>query len=106
MYFAFGHLSDKSLIWEGMSPAVSPEPVEEQNIHPPVPLVPSLLGHVKPPSRASFTTLEPKRFFRYDPMVFMGFSRDSTTTFSSLKNLYFLMVYVFYWVLIHDIINR
>ena len=38
--------------------AMSPEPLAEQNRQPPVPLLPSRLGHVKPAFKETFATLQ------------------------------------------------
>ena len=46
-----------------MSEANSPDPLSEQNRQPPVPLVPSRLGQVKPPSMASLMVFSPKYCF-------------------------------------------
>ena len=74
--FSLWPLSDKSFIWllrsDVISPdpeAVSPDPLAEQKRQPPVPLLPSLLGHVNPPSRESLTIFPPNFFLRYVLMV-------------------------------------
>ena len=45
-----------------LSLANSPEPPTLQNMHPPVPRVPSLFGHVQPISRLILYTFRPKSF--------------------------------------------
>ena len=47
------------------SGAKSPLPRLEQKIHPRVPRVPSRLGQVKPPSKDSLYTLQPKTSRQY-----------------------------------------
>ena len=64
--------------------AISPDPLAEQNRQPPVPLEPSLFGHVKPPSRESFTTLPPNSFFRYVLIILMR--RSCPSDVSKIKN--------------------
>jgi hypothetical protein len=93
--------------WEA-SVAISPDPLAEQKAQPVVPLDPSLLGHVKPPSRDSLTTLPPNFFFRYVFMVFIRSfcpSDESNiigTPFSFITNL----LHVFSDLVLYDIIKR
>ena len=46
--------------------AKSPEPPSEQNIHPRVSMVPSLLGQVMPASKDILYIFFPNRFFKYE----------------------------------------
>ena len=51
-------------------------------MHPLVPLLPSRLGHVNLPSRASLATLHPNLFFKYLPIVLIGYPVDRSSVFS------------------------
>ena len=47
-----------------LSPAKSPDPLALQNVHPPRPAFPSLLGHENPPSNDILKTFSPNLFLK------------------------------------------
>ena len=55
-----------SVIESEAFPAKSPDPIALQKIHPPVPICPSLFGHVIPPFKVTLYTFSSEQFLKIE----------------------------------------